>query len=179
VHHRASRHGCLPPTASTFPGRAISLQGPAFAGATGGADEALRPTTFRQITRTRFLIAKAGVERLAGHRPVIFPSARHVWNNTGTLPIIKPGRTTSCAAGSKGISLAPMHELIDVGAWMASCYGFECCLEIGVGLHAVELAGLDERGDAGPEEDPVVSETLCIGFSPCVFDVSFIKPFCV
>ena len=105
VHHRASRHRCLPPTASTFPGRAISLQRPALAGATRGADEALRPTTFRQIMRTRFLIAKAGVKRLTGHRSVVFPSGWHGRNNTGTSPIGKPYSTTSCAAGSKGISL--------------------------------------------------------------------------
>jgi hypothetical protein len=33
---------------------------------------------------------------------------------------------------------------------MASGDGFECGLEIGVGLDAVQLAGLDKRRDAGP-----------------------------
>jgi enamine deaminase RidA (YjgF/YER057c/UK114 family) len=41
---------------------------------------------------------------------------------------------------------APRHELIDAGAWKASCDGLECCIEIGVWLDAVELAGFD----AGP-----------------------------
>lgn len=34
----------------------------------------------------------------------------------------------------------PGHETIDAGAWVARCDGFEGCLEIGVGLDAVELA---------------------------------------
>ncbi|MFT7593074.1 MAG: citronellol/citronellal dehydrogenase, partial [Paracoccaceae bacterium] len=38
-------------------------------------------------------------------RSVIFPSGWHGWNNTRTFPIGKPCITTSCAAGSKGISL--------------------------------------------------------------------------
>jgi hypothetical protein len=33
---------------------------------------------------------------------------------------------------------------------MASGDGFECCLEVGVWLDAVQLAGLDKRRDAGP-----------------------------
>jgi hypothetical protein len=32
---------------------------------------------------------------------------------------------------------------------MASGDGFECCLEVGVWLDAVQLAGLDKRRDAG------------------------------
>jgi hypothetical protein len=40
--------------------------------------------------------------------------------------------------------------LIDVGSWMASGDGFECGLEIGVGLKAVQIAGLDKRRNAGP-----------------------------
>ena len=109
VHHRASRHGCLPPTARTLPGRAISLQRPALAGATTGTHEALRPPSFRQIKRTRFFIGKKRVESLARHRPIVFPSGWHMWNNTRTLPISKPRSTTSCAAGSKGISLGSTY----------------------------------------------------------------------
>jgi hypothetical protein len=44
----------------------------------------------------------------------------------------------------------PRHEFIDARAWMACCDGFERCLEIGVWLDAVELAGLDEGRDARP-----------------------------
>ncbi len=104
VHHCASRHGCLSSAASTFPSRAISLQRPALAGAARGANEAVRPPAARQILRARFLIGKTRVERLAGHRSVIFPSGWHVQNNTRTFPLCKPCSTTSCAAGSKGIS---------------------------------------------------------------------------
>ena len=105
VHHRASRHGCLSSAASTFPSRANSLQRPALAGAARGANEAVRPPSVRQILRARFLIGKTRVERLAGHRSVIFPSGWHRQNNTRTPWIGKPCNTTSCAAGSKGISL--------------------------------------------------------------------------
>ena len=105
VHHRASRHGCLSSAASTFPSRANSLQRPALAGAARGANEAVRPPSVRQILRARFLIGKTRVERLAGHRSVIFPSGWHRQNNTRTSWIGKPCNTTSCAAGSKGISL--------------------------------------------------------------------------
>jgi len=106
VHHRASRHGCLSPAASTFPSRAISLQRPALTGAARGANEALRPPSLRQIPRAGFLIGKTRVERLAGHRSVIFPSGWHGRNNTRTNPNSKPSSATSCAAGSKGISLS-------------------------------------------------------------------------
>jgi hypothetical protein len=60
---------------------------------------------FRQRMRTRFLITKPGVERRAGHGFVVFPSGWHGRNNTGTLQIGKPRRTTLGAAGAKGISL--------------------------------------------------------------------------
>jgi hypothetical protein len=33
---------------------------------------------------------------------------------------------------------------------MAGCDGLEGCLQIGEGLHAVDLAGFDQRGDAAP-----------------------------
>ena len=121
VHHCASRHGCLSSAASTFPSRAISLQRPALAGAARGANEAVRPPAARQILRARFLIGKTRVERLAGHRSVIFPSGWHVQNNTRTFPLCKPCSTTSCAAGSKGISFCTpnadlMREFIEFGA---------------------------------------------------------------
>ncbi|WP_223422289.1 hypothetical protein, partial [Tateyamaria pelophila] len=61
----------------------------------------------------RFLIAKAGVKRLAGHRSVVFPSGWHGRNNTGTWPIGKPYSTTSCAAGSKGISLTAPNAIAE------------------------------------------------------------------
>ena len=105
VHHRTSRHGRLSPAASTFPSRAVSLQRPALAGAARGANEAVRPPSVHQVLRARFLIGKTRVERLAGHRSVIFPSGWHRQNNTRTSPIGKQCSTTSCAAGSKGISL--------------------------------------------------------------------------
>jgi hypothetical protein len=60
---------------------------------------------FRQIMRTRFLIRKPGVERRAGHGFGVFPSGWHGQNNTRTFWIGKPLRTTSDAAGAKGISL--------------------------------------------------------------------------
>jgi len=59
----------------------------------------------RQRVRARFLIGKTRIERLAGHGFVAFPSGWHGQNNTRTLPVGKPHRTTSCAAGPKGISL--------------------------------------------------------------------------
>jgi hypothetical protein len=114
VHHRASRHGCLSSAASTFPSRANSLQRPALAGAARGANEAVRPPSVRQILRARFLIGKTRVERLAGHRSVIFPSGWHRQNNTRTSWIGKPCNTTSCAAGSKGISLCPTFTLEEI-----------------------------------------------------------------
>jgi hypothetical protein len=43
------------------------FNGQPLLGATRRASEALRPTMFRQIMRTRFLIRKPGVERRAGH----------------------------------------------------------------------------------------------------------------
>jgi hypothetical protein len=49
---------------------------------------------------------------LAGHRFVVFPSGWHDWNNTRTFQIGKPRRTTSCAAGSKGISLCKTFGLV-------------------------------------------------------------------
>ena len=55
--------------------------------------------------RTRFLIGKPDVERRAGHGFVVFPSGWHGQNNTRTFQIGKQHRTTSCAAGPKGISL--------------------------------------------------------------------------
>lgn len=61
----------------------------------------------RQIKRARFLVRKPSVERLAGHRFVVSPSGWHRQNNTRTLQVGKPRRTTSCAAGSKGISRLP------------------------------------------------------------------------
>jgi hypothetical protein len=85
MHHRASRHRCLPCAARAFPSRAISLQRPALAGATRGAHEAVRPPSVRQVVRTRYLIGKPRVKRLAGHRSVVFPSGWHNWNNTRTL----------------------------------------------------------------------------------------------
>jgi hypothetical protein len=105
MHHSAGRHGCLPRATGAFPSCAISLQRPALAGTTGGADEALGPTMLRQIMRARFLVGKPSVERLAGHRFVVFPSGWHKRNNTRTLQVSKPRRTTSCTAGSKEISL--------------------------------------------------------------------------
>ena len=60
---------------------------------------------FRQIMRTRFLIGKPDAERRAGHGFVVFPSGWHGQNNIRTFQIGKPRRTTSCAAGPKGISL--------------------------------------------------------------------------
>ena len=33
---------------------------------------------------------------------------------------------------------------------MASGDGFECRFQVGEGLHAIDLAGFDERGDATP-----------------------------
>jgi hypothetical protein len=44
----------------------------------------------------------------------------------------------------------PRHESVDAGARMPCCDGLQHSLEIGVRLNAVELAGLDERRDAGP-----------------------------
>ena len=105
VHHRAGRPGCLPCATSVFPSRAISLQRPALAGATRGADEALRPTMLRQIVRACFLVGKSRIERLAGHGFFVFPSGWHGQDNTKTLPVGKPRRTTSCVAAPKGISL--------------------------------------------------------------------------
>lgn len=72
--------------------------------------EALRPTMVRQIIRTRFLIRKPGVERRAGHGFVVFPSDWNGQNNIRTFWIGKPLRTTSGAAGPKGISLSPFFK---------------------------------------------------------------------
>jgi hypothetical protein len=69
---------------------------------------------FRQIMRTRFLIRKPGVERRAGHGFGVFPSGWHGQNNTRTFWIGKPLRTTSGAAGPKGISLGQVFSPIDL-----------------------------------------------------------------
>lgn len=44
----------------------------------------------------------------------------------------------------------PRHEFIDACCGMPCCNGFERCLEIGVWLDFVELAGLNQGGDATP-----------------------------
>ncbi len=44
----------------------------------------------------------------------------------------------------------PWHEFIDAGAWMPCRDGLQRSLEKGVWLNAVELAGFNERCDAGP-----------------------------
>jgi len=66
----------------------------------------------RQMVRARFLIGKSRIERLAGHGSVGFPSGWHRRNNTRALPIGKPQRTTSSAAGPKETSLVlgPMAD---------------------------------------------------------------------
>jgi len=59
----------------------------------------------RQMVRARFLNGKSRVERLEGHRSVGFPAGWHGPNIIRTLPVGKPQRTISYAAGSKGTSL--------------------------------------------------------------------------
>lgn len=39
---------------------------------------------------------------------------------------------------------------MDAIFWMASGDGFECRFQVGEGLHAVDFAGFDARGDASP-----------------------------
>jgi hypothetical protein len=50
----------------------------------------------------------------------------------------------SLCIGSGLFVKAPRQELIDADAWMASCDGFEDCLETGIGFDTVEFAGLDQ-----------------------------------
>lgn len=52
--------------------------------------------------------------------------------------------------------VAPGHELIDMAVEVAGDEALEDVDQIGVGVHAVELAGLDERGDDGLVLGPAV-----------------------
>ena len=109
VHHRPGCDRGLASATGAFRGRALALQGPAFAGAARGTNEALRPAPVRQILRTRVLVVKARIERLTGHRSVGFPTGWHERNNIGTPAPCDAGNSTSCRTGVKGISLPSMH----------------------------------------------------------------------
>ncbi len=64
-----------------------------------------------------------------------------------SFSLLMIGRQSLCS-GVEGIM--PRHEFIDACGGMACCDGFKRCLEIGVWLDVVELASLDQGGDARP-----------------------------
>lgn len=53
----------------------------------------------------------------------------------------------------------PGYELVNARGWVAVGDGFERCLEIGVRLDAIELAGLNQGRDMAPFGKDILRET--------------------